>query len=99
MDSQAEPEEFNAVDYVPLWAASLGVMSAVFTAIWVFGRDTIPGSGALLVIFLVIASLGATLGLCGVLLALRDRRHLGLALGGLAGNLLLPMLLLFAGAP
>lgn len=94
----AEPRPFAAVDHVPVWAGSLGAMTVAFTAIWIPFRDRMPGSGPLLVLFLVLASLGTTLGLCGVLLALRDGRRLGLALGGLGASLSLPLILIFAGA-
>ena len=98
MESDPSPQDFQAVDYVPLWGASLGVMTLGFTALWVVGRELLPGSGALLVLFLILASLGTTFAICGVLLAMRDGRRLGLAVLGLAGNLSLPLLLLFGGA-
>lgn len=99
MNELLPPNDFQAVDHVPVWGASIGVMTLVFTGVWISMRDQIPGSGSLLVLFLILASLGATLGLCGVMLALRDGRRMGVALLGLAGSLSLPMILLFAGAP
>ena len=93
-----EPQAFAAVDHVPVWAGSLGAMTVAFTAIWIPFREHMPGSGPLLVLFLVLASLGVTFGTCGVLLAMRDGRRLGLAVAGLCANLSLPTILLVAGS-
>lgn len=90
--------EFRAVDTVPMWSASMGMVSILSTvALILLGGDG-GSSGLLLMGVLLLATLGLTLGTCGVLLAIRDRRHLALALFGTVGSLSLPLYML-AGMP
>jgi len=96
MDPAATP--LRAVDVVPRWAASLGVVSILGTVVLSVVGDAARGDGLLLMTVLMLATLGVTLGTCGVILAVRDRRHLGLALLGTAGSLALPLYML-AGMP
>lgn len=89
---------FRAVDVVPRWAASLGVVSILGTVALPLLGEAARGEGLVLMAVLLLATLGVTLGTCGVILAIRDRRHLGLALLGTAGSLALPLYML-AGMP
>jgi len=96
---QPGPEqEFHAVDVVPQGAASLGVVSVLATAALPLMGEAARGNGLVLMGVLLIATFGITLGVCGIILAARDGRHLALALGGTAGALSLPLYLL-AGMP
>jgi len=92
------PAPFSAVDLVPRWSASLGVLSVLGTVGLVLLGESAQGEGLVLMTVLLLATLGVTLGICGVLLALRDGRHLGLAVAGTLGSLALPAYLL-AGMP
>ena len=97
----AEPEDpqpsFQAVDVVPHWAASLGAISILGTLV-VPDLTMSTGDGLVLMALLLIATLGVTLGICGAILAVRDRRNLVLALVGTVGSLFLPLYML-AGMP
>jgi hypothetical protein len=93
-----ETQSFRAVEVVPQGAASLGVLSLLSTAALPLLGEAAHGNGLVLMGVLMLATVGVTLGLCGVVLALRDKRHLGLALLGSLGSLSLPAYLL-AGMP
>lgn len=96
--SEPPPSELQAVDVVPHGAAALGVLSVLATLLLPLLGEGARGEGLVLMGVLLLATLGVTLGTCGVVLAVRDRRHLGLALGGTAASLSLPLYLL-AGMP
>jgi hypothetical protein len=96
-DPSSPPAAPSAVDCVPLWSLGLGVVTTAATLAWL-GLRRLPGAGAVLMAFVVLAALGVTLGVCGVLLALRDGRRLSCALAGTGLNLCLPGVLL-AGGP
>ena len=89
---------FHAVDVVPRWAASLGMVSLLGTLCLPLAGEAAHGDGLLLMGVLLLATLGVTLGTCGTILAVRDRRNLGLALAGTVGSLVLPLYML-AGMP
>ena len=91
--------EFRAIEHVPRWAVSLGVMGSLLAGLWAWlGRD-LPGGAALLPLFLILGSLGVTLGLCGILLALRDHVSVWLSVLGVALNLVLPAVMFLAAGP
>lgn len=91
-------QEFHAVDVVPQAAASLGVVSVLATVALPWMGAAARGNGLVLMGVLLLTTLGVTLGVCGIILAVRDGRHLVLALGGTLGALCLPLYLL-AGMP
>ena len=97
MEPEVPGPSFRAVDVVPHWAASLGAVS-ILGALVASGFTMTAVDGLVLMALLLIATLGVTLGICGIILAVRDRRNLVLALVGTVGSLVLPLYML-AGMP
>ena len=97
MEPEVPEPSFRAVDVVPHWAASLGAVS-ILGALVIPGLTMATGDGQVMMALLLIATLGVTLGICGTILAVRDRRNLVLALLGTVGSLVLPLYML-AGMP
>lgn len=90
------PRTIQAVDVVPHWSALLGGISVLGTVVQALASGA--ANWPLLMGLLLMATLGATLGICGTILAVRDRRNLVLALVGTVGSLVLPLYML-AGMP
>lgn len=92
MDDLQEPPA--PVDFVPRLGLGLGVGSALGGAVLV-----VSGAGGLpAMLVLLVATLGLTLGVCGLLLAIRDRRERLVAIAATLLNSAYPGYLL-AGMP
>ena len=87
-----------SVDFVPQLSVSLGLVSLLSTLLLVLFGDTVEEYALALVIGLIVCGLGATLGVCGIALSLRDGRHLLVGVLGTALSASLPAYLL-AGMP
>ena len=83
-----------AVDFVPRLGLGLGIGTALGGLVMV----TLEGGGVPAMIVLLLATLGFTLGVCGLILAFRDGREYLPAVGATLLNAAYPCYLL-AGMP